>query len=61
MAYDIGNRILLCSFLGSSNLLIANADLDVVNYEIACVRQGYSASMKIVKYTRMGKAKNMKS
>ena len=37
MAYDIGNRILLCSFLSSSNVLIANDDLDVANHEIKCV------------------------
>ena len=38
MAYDIGTRVLRCSFLSSSNLLIVNSDLDVVNYEIKCVR-----------------------
>ena len=60
-AYDIGNRILLCSFLSSSNLLIANAGLDAVSYEITCVRKRYSANIKFARYTRRGKAKNMKS
>ena len=49
MAYDIGNRIMLCSFLGSSNLLIVNSDLNVVNYEIKCVRKWYSANMRFAK------------
>ena len=49
VAYDIGNRILLCSFLSSSNLLIANADLCVENYESSvCVCIGvFSGNMKV--------------
>ena len=59
---DVGSVVwLMCSFFSSSILLIANADLDVVNYEITCVRKRYNANIKFAKYTRRGKAKNMKS
>ena len=61
MAFDIGNRILLSSLLCSSNLAIVNSDLDVVNYEIKCVRKWYSANMRLAKYARRGKATNLKS
>ena len=61
MAYDIGNRILVCSFLRSSHLLTVNGDLDVVNYGIKCVRKWCSANMMFARYTRMGKAINLKS